>query len=578
MCRENSVAPHFTPESAVGLKGPSSVRIPTVRCPHSEAPGRQTDSRSDEGRLLSAVLRAHHYVESLKAEILVLEIYVPAIPPMEAWCIPIVVVSLMPQHQPSHDYLPPPDGSIRIKTVGQFLQRQRVLGIYRNMLRAIRKVPDQADRKYLSDWARDEFKRNKNATDQDAIRMMITQASNHLEELHKSLALAGRPQHAQLVLQVADPLGESGSVGLRPLLRLPARLLHLPLEGSLGFSPNTSRVRAPVAPSVATVAPVAPLAPLDLVLPRECFFWSFPLSRPRSLSPVLLLQRRSVAGDRLLPPLAPYSTMSPSCRSCRSCFFLWESAQSTGRSLGRTTGTDDSGLLWLAEPPSAALGCSRPEGRRTGLVWSSGHWELEDSTVTPAPSRPSATDEQRCSLVLPGSSFRPRSISDLKTVTLCAVLAYGCYLVFVLMVQLPHLAVHQVLDRVDFSLHLLLGGLQLVLQFTDQRFTAAAVQRSLQHTANIYVEGWMLLAVCISSRCVWTLCGAGGRTETAETSTSLQGLTFSFCFLFRPILALTGDTLACLQPARSLLWVSSAAEALSCRGQDRNAITIETTL
>ncbi|XP_042247007.1 LYR motif-containing protein 2 [Thunnus albacares] len=73
----------------------------------------------------------------------------------------------------------------------QFLQRQKVLGIYRNMLRTIRKVPDETDRKYLRDWARDEFKRNKTATDQDAIRMMITQANNHLEELQKSLALAG---------------------------------------------------------------------------------------------------------------------------------------------------------------------------------------------------------------------------------------------------------------------------------------------------------------------------------------------------------------------------------------------------
>ncbi|GAA6218581.1 LYR motif-containing protein 2-like [Lates calcarifer] len=72
----------------------------------------------------------------------------------------------------------------------QFLQRQRVLGIYRNMLRTIRQVPDEADRKYLTDWARAEFKRNKDATNQDAIRMMITQANNHLEELQKSLALA----------------------------------------------------------------------------------------------------------------------------------------------------------------------------------------------------------------------------------------------------------------------------------------------------------------------------------------------------------------------------------------------------
>ena len=40
------------------------------------------------------------------------------------------------------------------------------MGIYRNMLRTIRQVPDEADRKYLKDWARDEFKRNKSATNQ----------------------------------------------------------------------------------------------------------------------------------------------------------------------------------------------------------------------------------------------------------------------------------------------------------------------------------------------------------------------------------------------------------------------------
>ncbi|XP_027005225.1 LYR motif-containing protein 2 [Tachysurus fulvidraco] len=74
----------------------------------------------------------------------------------------------------------------------QFLQRQKVLGLYRNMLRTIRKVPDEADRKYLKDWTREEFKRNKDAADQDAVRMMITQANNHLEELKRSLSLAGR--------------------------------------------------------------------------------------------------------------------------------------------------------------------------------------------------------------------------------------------------------------------------------------------------------------------------------------------------------------------------------------------------
>uniref|UniRef100_A0A667Z0A8 LYR motif-containing protein 2 n=1 Tax=Myripristis murdjan TaxID=586833 RepID=A0A667Z0A8_9TELE len=57
--------------------------------------------------------------------------------------------------------LPPTAFSLK-----QFLQRQRVLSIYRNMLRTIRQVPDEGDRKYLRDWAREEFKRNKTATNQ----------------------------------------------------------------------------------------------------------------------------------------------------------------------------------------------------------------------------------------------------------------------------------------------------------------------------------------------------------------------------------------------------------------------------
>ncbi|XP_012676842.1 LYR motif-containing protein 2 [Clupea harengus] len=75
-------------------------------------------------------------------------------------------------------------------TLKQFLQRQKVLGLYRSMLKTIRQVPDDADRKYLRNWAREEFQRNKNASNQDAIRMMITQANMHLDDLRKSLALA----------------------------------------------------------------------------------------------------------------------------------------------------------------------------------------------------------------------------------------------------------------------------------------------------------------------------------------------------------------------------------------------------
>ncbi|XP_030091489.1 LYR motif-containing protein 2 isoform X1 [Serinus canaria] len=72
----------------------------------------------------------------------------------------------------------------------QFLRRQQVLQLYRKILRAIREVPAEQDRRYLKDWAREEFKRNKDATEEDAIRMMITQGNMQLQELQRTLKLA----------------------------------------------------------------------------------------------------------------------------------------------------------------------------------------------------------------------------------------------------------------------------------------------------------------------------------------------------------------------------------------------------
>ncbi|KAM9059699.1 LYR motif-containing protein 2 isoform 2-T2 [Megaptera novaeangliae] len=75
-------------------------------------------------------------------------------------------------------------------TLKQFVRRQQVLLLYRRILQAIRQVPNDSDRKYLKDWAREEFKRNKSATEEDTIRMMITQGNMQLKELEKTLALA----------------------------------------------------------------------------------------------------------------------------------------------------------------------------------------------------------------------------------------------------------------------------------------------------------------------------------------------------------------------------------------------------
>ncbi|NWX11129.1 LYRM2 protein, partial [Caloenas nicobarica] len=80
-----------------------------------------------------------------------------------------------------------PPGALTLK---QFLRRQQVLQLYRRILRAIRHVPAEADRRYLKDWAREEFRRNKDATDEDAVRMMITQGNMQLQELQRTLKLA----------------------------------------------------------------------------------------------------------------------------------------------------------------------------------------------------------------------------------------------------------------------------------------------------------------------------------------------------------------------------------------------------
>ncbi|XP_027711406.1 LYR motif-containing protein 2 isoform X2 [Vombatus ursinus] len=75
-------------------------------------------------------------------------------------------------------------------TLKQFMRRQQVLLLYRKILQAIRQVPNEQDRKYLKNWAREEFKRNKSATEEDIIRMMITQGNLQLKELEKTLNLA----------------------------------------------------------------------------------------------------------------------------------------------------------------------------------------------------------------------------------------------------------------------------------------------------------------------------------------------------------------------------------------------------
>ncbi|XP_072262844.1 LYR motif-containing protein 2 [Pyxicephalus adspersus] len=81
--------------------------------------------------------------------------------------------------------LPPAALSLR-----QFLLRQQVLSLYRRILQAVRQIPDPADRRYMKDWARDEFRRNQTASEEITIRMMISQGLQQVQELERALKLA----------------------------------------------------------------------------------------------------------------------------------------------------------------------------------------------------------------------------------------------------------------------------------------------------------------------------------------------------------------------------------------------------
>ncbi|XP_075704693.1 LYR motif-containing protein 2 [Rhinoderma darwinii] len=72
----------------------------------------------------------------------------------------------------------------------QFLVRRQVLGLYRRILRAVRQIPDRADRGYMKDWATGEFKRNKATADEITVRMMISQGERQVQELERALQLA----------------------------------------------------------------------------------------------------------------------------------------------------------------------------------------------------------------------------------------------------------------------------------------------------------------------------------------------------------------------------------------------------
>lgn len=72
----------------------------------------------------------------------------------------------------------------------QFMLRQEVLKLYRQIFRAIRQVPDESSRRELSEWARSDFRNNAHHTQEITIKMLMNHGRRSLTELQTSLNLS----------------------------------------------------------------------------------------------------------------------------------------------------------------------------------------------------------------------------------------------------------------------------------------------------------------------------------------------------------------------------------------------------
>ncbi|KAL7735859.1 hypothetical protein ACLKA6_017857 [Drosophila palustris] len=73
----------------------------------------------------------------------------------------------------------------------QFMLRQEVLKLYREIWRTTRLVPDKHSQRELREWARHDFQANRSQDDEVAIKMLLQSGRRSLTELRTSLELSG---------------------------------------------------------------------------------------------------------------------------------------------------------------------------------------------------------------------------------------------------------------------------------------------------------------------------------------------------------------------------------------------------
>ncbi|XP_062510519.1 LYR motif-containing protein 2-like [Corticium candelabrum] len=72
----------------------------------------------------------------------------------------------------------------------EFLTRSEALKLYRDILRALRRVDSVSDRQQLTEWARSEYQQARHERDQESIQMHLTRGRAQLKSLEETLGRA----------------------------------------------------------------------------------------------------------------------------------------------------------------------------------------------------------------------------------------------------------------------------------------------------------------------------------------------------------------------------------------------------
>ncbi|KAL1965903.1 hypothetical protein VTN77DRAFT_5036 [Rasamsonia byssochlamydoides] len=81
-----------------------------------------------------------------------------------------------------------------VLSLEQFIQRQRVLHLWRDIVRAVNKIPPSSTRDELRAYARQEFERNRHVSDITHIRYLISSGKTEFDTMKRYIdeQIAGR--------------------------------------------------------------------------------------------------------------------------------------------------------------------------------------------------------------------------------------------------------------------------------------------------------------------------------------------------------------------------------------------------